>query len=101
MRRFYGFFGALALIALLAMAIGCGGTVVDATAMNEDLTAYLEKSLQEDVKSVDCPSDQPVDPGLLIECDVTLKGGAHKVLTVEITTKEADYRVKHYGGANE
>jgi hypothetical protein len=101
MRRFYGLFGALALVALLTMAIGCGGTVVDATAMNEDLTAYLEKSLHENVKSVDCPSDQPVDPGLVIKCDVTLQGGAHKVLTVEITTKEADYRVKHYGEANE
>ena len=89
------------LLAAALFVAGCGGTVVDATAMDEDLTAYLEKSLHEDVKSVDCPSDQSVDPGRIIKCDVTLRGGAHKVLTVEITTKEADYRVKRYGGANE
>jgi hypothetical protein len=98
-------FPRLVAIAAVAAAVffiaSCGGTVVDATAMDEDLTAYLEKSLHENVKSVDCPSDQSVDPGRIIKCDVTLQGGAHKVLTVEITTKEADYRVKHYGGANE
>jgi hypothetical protein len=101
MTRFYGLLGAMAVVAMLALA-GCGGTVVDSTAMSEDLkSTYLEKSLHESVKSVDCPSNQSVDPGRIINCDVTLQGGAHKVLTVEITTKEADYRVKHYGGANE
>jgi Domain of unknown function (DUF4333) len=99
------FFGRLAAVAVVAAAVffiaSCGGTVVDSTAMEEDLTAYLEKSLHERVKSVDCPSDEPVEKGLVIECEVKLEGGDEKPLTVEITTKEADYRVKHYGGANE
>jgi hypothetical protein len=98
MRRFYGLLGALAVIAAL---VGCGGTVVDSAAMEEDLTAYLERSLHKDVKSVDCPSDQSVDKGLTFQCDVKLDGGGESPLTVEITSEEADYRVKRYGGANE
>ena len=90
------------LVAVSAVfAVGCGGTVVDSTAMEEDIAAYVEKSLHEDVKSVDCPSDQPVDPGLKIRCEVTLKDGKVKVATAEVTNRDADYRIAQYGGSNE
>jgi uncharacterized protein DUF4333 len=88
--------------ASIALAlVGCGGTAVDSTAMEEDLTVYLEKSLHERVKSVDCPADEPVEKGLVFECDVKLEGGDEVPLAVEITSEDADYRVKRYGGANE
>jgi Asp-tRNA(Asn)/Glu-tRNA(Gln) amidotransferase C subunit len=94
--------GAMAGVVLIAaFAVGCGGTVVDSTAMEEDIAAYIEKTQQEDVKSVDCPSDQPVDPGLEIRCEVTLKDGKVKVATAEVTNKDADYRIARYGGSNE
>jgi hypothetical protein len=90
------------LVAVAAVfAGGCGGTVIDSTGMEETVSEYLEKSLHEDVKSVDCPSDQPPDPGLIIKCDVALKGGTKKVASVEVTNKDADFRIKQYGGSNE
>lgn len=92
--------GVLAAVSAV-FAVGCGGTVIDATGMEETVQEYLEKSLHEDVKSVDCPSDQPPDPGLVISCDVTLEGGKAKVATVEVTNKDADFRIKQYGGSNE
>ena len=91
----------LLAVASMAFVVGCGGTVIDSTGMEETVQEYLEKSLHEDVKSVDCPSDQPPDPGLVIDCDVTLKDGKAKVAAVEVTNKEADFRIKQYGGSNE
>jgi hypothetical protein len=92
--------GLLAAVSMVFVA-GCGGTVIDSTGMEETVQEYLEKSLHEDVKSVECPSDQPPDPGLVIDCHVTLKGGEAKVATVEVTNKDADFRIKRYGGSNE
>jgi hypothetical protein len=94
------------LLGLLAAAsmvfvVGCGGTVIDSTGMEETIQEYIEKSLHEDVNSVDCPSDQPPDPGLVIKCDVSLEGGKTKVAAVEVTNKDADFRIKQYGGSNE
>jgi uncharacterized protein DUF4333 len=100
MRSFSVLLGVAATTAALAFA-GCGGTVIDATSMEETVDDYLVKQLNEDVKSVSCPSDQPVDPGLEIDCDVTLKGGEEKIATVEITNEKADFRIKHYEGSNE
>jgi hypothetical protein len=93
----------LGLLAAVSMAFlaGCGGTVIDSTGMEETVQEYLEKSLHEDVKSVDCPSDQPPDPGLVIDCDVTLEDGKTKVAAVEVTSKDADFRIKQDGGSNE
>jgi hypothetical protein len=87
--------------ASMAFAAGCGGTVIDSTGIEETVQEYLEKSLHEDVKSVDCPSGQSPDPGLVIKCDVVLKGGETKVASVEVTNKDADFRIKQYGGSNE
>jgi hypothetical protein len=100
MRSFPALLAAAVVSAALAFA-GCGGTVIDATSMEETVAAYLRNSLQEDVKSVDCPSGEPVDPGLVIDCEVTLKGGEKKVAAIEVTNKQADFRVKRYGGTNE
>ncbi len=72
--------------------------MIDSQKMEETLSAYLQKSLHEDVKSVSCPSDQPVDPGLIVKCDVTLKEGKEKVAAIEITNKDADFRVSALRG---
>jgi hypothetical protein len=100
MRSLSALLGATALLAALVFA-GCGGTALDAVSLEEEVTEYVEKSLHEDVKSVDCPSGEPVDPGRVVKCEVVLKGGAKKVAEIEITDKKADLRVKHYGGTNE
>jgi hypothetical protein len=100
-----GFLGRLGCVlavgAVVMLVAGCGGTTVDSQSLEETISAYLQKSLHENVKSVSCPSDQPVDPGLIVKCDVTLKDGTEKVAAIEITNKDADIRVAHYGGSNE
>jgi hypothetical protein len=93
--------GVLGLLLAAAVLAGCGGTVLDSTAIEEQVDAYVENSLHESVKSVDCPSGEPVDPGLIIKCDVSLKDGGKKVASVEITNKDADFRIARYGGSNE
>jgi len=100
-RSTFGQLGAgLALGAALILA-GCGGTALDSESLEAEVSEYLHKSLHEDVKSIDCPSEEPVDPGRIVDCTVTLKGGQKKVIGIEIVNKDADIRVAHYRGANE
>jgi hypothetical protein len=90
-------FGIVAAVAVLTFpAPGCGGTVVDDAKTADTIQRYLERSLNEDVRSVDCPSDQPVDPKSTFDCEVTLVGGEQKTATVEIRNEDADFGVVDY-----
>lgn len=93
----WGALAAAAAVALAALLVaGCGGTVVDDVGMADKLRIYLETSLHEKVRSVDCPSDQPVDPGSTFDCEVALAGGERKIATVEIRNEDADWAVADY-----
>jgi hypothetical protein len=85
---------AVALAAAL-LAAGCG-EAIDDVKVADTIQAYLEKSLDENVKSVDCPSDQPIDPKSTFDCEVVLVGGEEKIATVEVRNEDADYDVVKY-----
>jgi hypothetical protein len=75
-------FGAVALF-------GCG-TVVDPVKLEDTIQADLEDSVHEKIKSVDCPSDQDVDPGATFTCDVVFSDNRREIATLKIRNKEAD-----------
>jgi hypothetical protein len=97
-----------ALFAALAIALlfaGCGETVIDVTKTEEQLQSSLGKSLGEKVSSVDCPSDQKVEPGATFDCGVKLANGKTATVTLKIRDNEADLSVikltEGGGGSNE
>jgi len=89
------FFGRLVLIAVTAalVATGCGGTVLDTSKTEDTLKQDLQKSLEKPVTSVDCPSDQEVEPGATFTCTVTLAGGEERTETLRIRNEDADLSV--------
>ncbi len=91
----------LGLIAILAFAVGCGDTVIDATKTEEALEANLSKSLEEKVSSVECPSDQKVEAGTTFTCNVKLSKGKEETATLKIFNSDADVSVIKLSGSNE
>jgi hypothetical protein len=80
----------LALVVATALGACGGGTVVDPIKLEETIQADLEDSLHEKINSVDCPSDQSVDPGATFTCEVVFTDGERKVATLKIRNKDAD-----------
>jgi hypothetical protein len=76
------------LLALFALS-GCG-TVIDSVKLQDTVQASLEDSIHEKIKSVDCPSDQSVDPGATFTCDLTFSDDRREVATLEIRNEDAD-----------
>jgi uncharacterized protein DUF4333 len=81
---------ALPLCAATIVATGCGETVIDATKAEDTIEASLEKSLDEKIEAVECPSDQAVEPGATFECTVVFPDGSREQATLKIRNKEAD-----------
>jgi hypothetical protein len=91
----------LGLIAVLAFVVGCGGTVISTTKIEEQLEASLPKELSEKVSAVECPSDQKVEAGATFTCKVKLPKGKEKTVTLEIVNKDADVHEIKISGSNE
>jgi hypothetical protein len=68
---------------------GCG-TVIDREKLQDTIQASLKKSIHEKIKAVECPSDQPVDPGATFTCDVIFPDDKREVATLKIRDKDAD-----------
>ena len=99
---FPGRLGAFVALAIAALVVtGCGETVIDSAKTEDALEQNLEKSLKEKVASVDCPSDQKVEPKATFSCTVTLSRGKTETATLEILNKDADVSVVKLSGANE
>src|SRR5262249_32912894 len=92
MTRFHVRLGVMALLATFLLA-SCGETVVDSTKTEEQLQASLSKSLGEKVSSVDCPSNQKVEPGATFTCSVKLSKGKTETVTLKIRNEDADLSV--------
>jgi hypothetical protein len=75
-------FGALALY-------GCG-TVIDREKLQDTVQASLEDSIHEKIKGVECPSDQSVDPGATLTCDVIFSDDRREEAILKIRNKDAD-----------
>ncbi len=83
--------GVIAALALTAFAvIGCGGTNIDFSKVEDQLEASIEKTRQTKVSSVDCPSGVEVDPGAKFTCVVHLSGGGTETATLLIRDKDAN-----------
>ena len=84
------FAAAVALLAIAAVAAGCGETVIDNAKTEEAIESNLEKALHEKIKSVECPSDQKVEAGQTFTCTVIFSDGKQATATLKILNKEAD-----------
>jgi len=80
----------LSTLLLGALALyGCG-TVVSQEKLQDTIQASLESSIHEKIKEVECPSDQPVDPGATFTCSVILSDDRREIATLEIRNEDAD-----------
>ncbi len=85
---------AVAVLAASALAVaGCGEKVIDTSNIEETLQHNLESARKEKVSSVDCPSDQKVEPKATFTCTVNLSDGKTETATLEIRNDEADVSV--------
>jgi hypothetical protein len=80
---------AIALVAAAVLA-GCGDTVIDSVKAEGAVQADLESSLHEKITSVECPSDQKVEPGKTFTCTVDYAGGKRAIATLKIRNEDAD-----------
>ncbi|HEV2790483.1 MAG TPA: DUF4333 domain-containing protein [Solirubrobacterales bacterium] len=76
------------LCALFALS-GCG-TVIDRVKLQDTVQASLEDSIHEKIKKVECPSDQPVEPGATFSCDVIFSDHRREEAILKIRNEEAD-----------
>ncbi len=89
-----GRFAALAALALgVFLAVGCGETVIDSAKTEAAIEENLEKSVGQNVSSVDCPSGIEVKAGATFDCTVHLKGGKQETAMLKILNADADVEV--------
>jgi hypothetical protein len=80
---------ALALILGLVGLYGCG-TVIDGVKLQDTVQTSLERSQHEKIKTVECPSEQAVDPGATFTCIVIFSDDRREIATLKIRNKDAD-----------
>lgn len=86
-----GRFGTLFALALaLFIVTGCGGTVLDAAATEDQIEAEVAKTQGKKVSSVDCPSDVEVEPETTFTCTVRLANGDTETATLLIRDEDAN-----------
>lgn len=89
-----GRFGAVGALALaLFIAVGCGETVIDSAKTEAAIEENLQKSVGQEVSSVDCPSGVEVKAGDTFDCTVTLENGKRETATLKIINSDADVEV--------
>jgi Domain of unknown function (DUF4333) len=81
---------AAALLAIAVAAAGCGETVIDDVKAEGAIESNLEKALHEKITSVECPSDQKVEPGKKFDCAVHFSDGKQATATLKILNENAD-----------
>ncbi len=58
--------------------------------MEAAVKSNVERSLDQKVTSVDCPSDQKVETGATFNCTIEFSNGKHATSTWKIRNEEAD-----------
>ena len=75
------------------MLTGCGaGDTIDPEKTGIALRFDVQEATGEPVKSVECPSDVPVEVGNRFRCHVIAASGGEAVVEVEVTSEKADLR---------
>ncbi len=64
--------------------------MIDSSKLEAAIKSNVEKSRNQKVSSVECPSGQEVDPGAKFSCTVDFANGKSATSTLEIRNKEAD-----------
>ncbi len=88
----------VALCVAGVLVVGCGGTVIDSGKAEDALQQNLQRSLDRKVSSVDCPSDQDVDPGATFTCTVRYSGGEQATATLKVLNDDADVSLIDFKG---
>jgi hypothetical protein len=88
-RRTLAIFALATILGALGLA-GCGDTVIDSAKIEDAIQADLESSLHEKIKTVECPSDQKVEPGQTFTCTVDYADGKRATATLKIRNEDAD-----------
>jgi Domain of unknown function (DUF4333) len=84
---------AFALALVLALAAGCGKTVIDDVKTEEALQQNVEDSLGQKVRSVECPSGVEVEAKATFECTIDMVKGDDQTATLRIRNDDADVEV--------
>ncbi len=93
-----GKLGTLLALALTSFGVlGCGGVVIDHAKEEALIEENLQKSVGQQVSSVECPSGVGVEKGKTFECTVKLKGGKQETVTVKILNSDADTEITDIG----
>jgi hypothetical protein len=82
--------GCAACLVLAALGLAACGTVIDDGKAEDAVQASVEKDLNVNVKSVDCPSDVDVEPKKTFDCQVTAVNGDKSTATLKILNDDAD-----------
>lgn len=64
--------------------------MIDRVKLQDTVQASIEDSIHEKIKAVDCPSDQPVDPGATFTCEVTFSDDRREAAVLKIRNEDAD-----------
>lgn len=80
----------LSLLALTALAAGCGASVLDTAQVNERIAAQIEQQTGAEVASVTCPSDVEAKDGGTFTCAVTGTDGSKASIAVAQTSGDGD-----------
>ena len=77
----------IALVAVGALAAGCGDETIDSAQMEQDLTGQLALDAGVDPAevSVECPTDEKAEEGNEFECTLTAPNGDEVAVEVTIT----------------
>lgn len=67
--------------------------MIDSSKIEDQLEAYVGKSQEERVSSVDCPSGIEVKAGNTFDCTVNLAGSKDETVTVKILNSDADTEI--------
>ena len=80
---------AAAAVALM-VAMGCGEEVIDATKVEDSINQNIQETgVAGQVKSVECPEDEPSEDGHRFDCKVIRTDGGTEAIPVVVTDGEA------------
>ena len=84
---------AIALAVTGIAVAGCGETVIDDGKAEDAVKQNLQGSLPVKIVSVDCPSDQKVEPKATFDCQISTAKGTEAVATLKILNDDADVKI--------
>lgn len=79
-----------ALLAVAALASGCGDTVIDEEKTADAIEQNVEQELGKQVSAVECPEGVEVKVDATFDCTVTLADGGRETATLKILNEDAD-----------